>query len=110
MREMTGDGALAEDQRRGNLPVRPTRRNERGDAPLGRGQPCLTRAPAEGAEFLASALDPAGSAKLLEGRQGGFERLAGGALLPRPPADDTERKQRSCPAERISESGSGVMR
>ena len=94
---------LAQEQRRRNLPVRSSLAHERSDANLGGCQPFLSRAPTDATKLAARPLDPGGRAKLLEAAERSADRVAGRALLPRPPADDPEREQRARPAEEIAD-------
>ena len=99
---MTGNGALAEEERGGNLPVRPPLGDEYGDALLRRRQPFPACATADPPKLTARLLGPGGSTKVLEPAQRLADCLARGSLLPRSPAEDAERKKGTGPPVGIS--------
>jgi hypothetical protein len=75
--------------------------DEGGYPPLGRRQALDTRPPADVAQLRACLLDPHPRPEPLELVERRTDRVAGGALLALPPADDAEREQRASPAEAI---------
>src|SRR3954451_18540444 len=95
------DRPLAEEERGGDLAVRPAVGHERRDATLRRRQALLAGATADPAELGPGLLGPGRSTQPFELPERGGNRVAGGALLALASADDTERKQRPSPAERV---------
>ena len=95
--------ALAEEQRRGHLAVRPTRRDEHGDALLGRRQTVDPRPAADPPELGAGFLRPTGRPERLEPYERRLDRLPGRALPPGAPPDHAEREQSTSPAEWIAD-------
>ena len=89
------------NERGGNLAVRATLGDERGDASLGRRQTLDPGAAADPAELGACLLDPGRRAEPLELAERRADRVAGGALLTLAPADDAEREQRTGPPEGV---------
>src|SRR3954463_2710169 len=90
---MARHSALAEKQRRGHFPVRPTLGDQSRDAPLSSRQALLASAPSEPAELRSSLRRPAQCSDLFEPRECGLDRFASGALLTSPTADGAEREQ-----------------
>ena len=74
--QVTRNRALGEEERRGDLGVRPSRRHEGGDAPLGRRQALDARTPADLTELLARSVRPACGSELLEAGARRLDRLA----------------------------------
>src|ERR1700736_6311636 len=94
---------LAEEQCGGYFPIRPTLRNQGGDAALGRRQPFLACAPPDASELVTRLADPGDSPELLKAAERFADRVAGAALLACAPVDDPKRKQRSRAAEGITD-------
>src|SRR5436305_654741 len=92
---MTGDGALAEEERRRHLLIRATLGDELGHTTLRRGQTVNPGAATDATDFRASLLDPACSAELLEAADRRVDELTCAALLAGPPAHDAERELRT---------------
>src|SRR5262245_22974862 len=98
---MAGDGSLAEEERGGDLSVRPALCDQSGDALLGRGQAVLATAAADRSELRPRAIDPRRRAQLFEPGQRPGDRVPGRALLQRTPACDTQREQCAGPSVEI---------
>src|ERR1700754_3765601 len=95
------DRPLTEEESGGDLPVRTPLGDEGGHPPLGSGQALLPHAAADPTLLRAGRLDPRRRPELLEPFEGGGDRRAGGALLPLPPPDDSEREQGASAPEGI---------
>src|SRR4051812_16790392 len=92
--EVPGDGLRAERQRVGHLVVALSGADEGDDALLGFREPGALRcAAADAAKLRAGLVGPQAGAEALEGIEGLFERLAGGALLTGLALDRAEREQ-----------------
>ena len=92
-----------EEERGGNLAVRATLGDERGDTSLRGCQTLDPSPPADPAELGACRLDPGRRAEPLELAERRGDRVAGGALLPLAPADHAEREQRTGPPEGVAD-------
>src|SRR5215468_7498524 len=93
VRQMAGDGSLAEEERGGDLSVRPALCDQSRDALLGRGQAVLATAAADRSELGPRTIDPRRRAELFEPGQRPGDRVACRALLQRAPAGDAQREQ-----------------
>ena len=104
--EMRLDRALAEEERRRHLPVRPPFGDERGNAMLAFGQLPVRRRPAADPRQLGAGLvGPERRAEPLEPRQRVLERSPGIAAALCPPLRPPEREQRPRMLERIGAAG-----
>src|SRR5215203_2239592 len=92
---------LAEEERRGDLPIRLSAGDEVRDAALGRCQTFYTCTPTDPSELGARPCRPAHGPQLRELGERRLDRLAGCALLPRAPPDEAQREQRPRAAERV---------
>ncbi len=104
--EMRLDGALAEEERRRHLPVRPPFGDERGNPTLAFGQLPVRRRPAADPRQLGAGLvGPERRAEPLEADERVLERPPRVAASLRPPLRPPEREQRPCVLERIGAAG-----
>ena len=102
VRQVGLDSALADEECRRDLTIGAALRGKGGDASLRCGQVRFPSAPADRTELGARLLGPALSAALLEDDQTLLDRLAGGPLLPNPPASSAESEEGSGLPERIA--------
>ena len=84
--------ALAEEERGGDLAVRPPLGDKRGDALLGRCQPLVACATADASELRARLCDPRRRAQLPEPSERLDNRVASRTLLPRATSEHPERE------------------
>ena len=103
MRQVAGNGPLAEKERGGDLAIRLPFGNEGRDAALGRREPFGPLSTSQATQLGARLRGPARGSDLFEPIERSLDRLACGHLLAEAASCDAERQQGTCPAKGVAD-------